>query len=97
MRGVLNPGATLVPIGLDFMEHHEVSHWTDMPMFLPVENLGMVTSSNARALEAGLTVRSLEETLRDTLNWRESLTDQPPVTGLTSERHAELLAHWKQR
>jgi 2'-hydroxyisoflavone reductase len=49
--------------------------------------------SVSRALEAGLTFRPLEETVRATLDEAET-TD---TAGLRPEREAELLAAWHER
>ena len=51
-----------------------------------------------RALAAGMTFRSLADTVRDTLDWvRREPRPLPLQAGLTPEREAELLAAWKKR
>ena len=51
-------------------------------------------------LKAGLTVRSMEDTARDTLAWWKTLPAERQAaikTGFTPEREAALLALWKAR
>ncbi len=49
----------------------------------------------SRALAAGLTPRSLRETITDTLRWAESAGATSPK--LSAQREAELLARWHSR
>ena len=82
-----------------FLAEHEVAEWSDMPFYIAdAAEQPVQTISNARALAAGLTLRPLAESARDTL--ATDLRD-PPVDerkgGITREREAELLAVWHSR
>ncbi len=61
----------------------------------------VLTADPDAALAAGLRLRPLAETVRDTLEWatRELATGQspPPGTGLDPVRETELLARWSAR
>lgn len=53
---------------------------------------GFAARSGAAARVAGLTHRSLEETLRDTLVWEETQSEHPHGAGLTDDEQRDLLA-----
>jgi 2'-hydroxyisoflavone reductase len=56
---------------------------------------GFGTVNCAKAIEAGLRIRPLTETIRDTLNWQATRpADYQWRGGLTPEREAELLQEW---
>jgi len=71
------------------------------PWILPLgDSANTMNISNARAIEAGLTFRPIDLTLRDTLAWWQSLPEDRRAKNrfvLTSEREAEILAAWKAR
>lgn len=79
----------------------DVAPWSELPLWVgdDADVSGMCRTPNARALAAGLTLRPLAETARDTLAWARTLTGEPPrqVDGrytaktLTREREAEVL------
>jgi hypothetical protein len=63
--------------------------WLPLPEFA-----GFATRDATAARDAGLTVRSLSETARDTLSWFR--TNNGPVTGLTIEEERVLLKEWRE-
>ncbi|HOX26203.1 MAG TPA: NAD-dependent epimerase/dehydratase family protein [Candidatus Krumholzibacteria bacterium] len=94
--------AELVWVDADFLEEQGVGAWRDMPCWIPAEgdHAGFGSRSVNKAFAAGLTVRPLVDTLRDTLAWydelpaerRESVTNR---AGLTPERETAVLAAWR--
>jgi len=63
-----------------------------VPLWLPrPEYDGMLAHDPTPSLEAGLRLRPLEETSRDTLAWLRATPDAP-VTGISREREQQLLA-----
>ncbi|HEY3962350.1 MAG TPA: SDR family oxidoreductase [Gaiellaceae bacterium] len=69
----------------------EVGPWMELPLWLPgTEYAGMMQADISRALAAGLTLRSVEETARDTLAWALQAGEQRET--LSRAREAELLA-----
>ncbi|HEX7438331.1 MAG TPA: NAD-dependent epimerase/dehydratase family protein [Caldimonas sp.] len=92
--------AQLTWVPTAFLEKENVQAWTDLPVWVPGEgdSIGFARRDIGRALRAGLTFRPLATTAADTLVW---FRDQPaarqakPRSGLTPEREAEVLAHWK--
>lgn len=67
-----------------------------LPLWLPMPDYaGFMDRDVSAALDAGLVVRPLEETARDTLDWLRR-TREAAVTGLTTEEHRELLHQWSR-
>jgi 2'-hydroxyisoflavone reductase len=92
------PRLTWVPA--DFLEAHDVSPWTDLPVWVPGqgESGGFARRRTDRALRAGLTFRPLTTTAADTLAWfrqQPEARQAKPKTGLTPAREAEVLSAWK--
>ncbi|HSS79994.1 MAG TPA: NAD-dependent epimerase/dehydratase family protein [Gaiellaceae bacterium] len=88
-RQVTGSDATLAYVPDALLVEHEVGEWMELPLWLTDPQFaGMLDTDVSRALEAGLTFRPLEETVRDTLE-HAAIVDG---VGLTPEREAELLA-----
>jgi nucleoside-diphosphate-sugar epimerase len=91
--------ATFTFVPLDFLKQQKVEAWSEMPVWAGDE-LGLARTKIDRALNIGLTFRSLDVTARDTLAWFKSLPQDRQSkmrAGLTSEREAEVLAAWKKK
>ena len=81
----------------DFLRTHNVSPWSDMPVWVPGggEDGGFAKRSNQRAIVAGLTFRPMAQTAPDTLAWFKSQPAERRATlkaGLKPEREKEVLA-----
>lgn len=85
----------------NFLLNNEVAPWSDMPMWLPIEQpefAGVFEVSGDKAFEAGLVIRPIEETIRDTLAWGKSRPSEYEMkAGISRERERELLKLWKGR
>lgn len=93
---VCNPQAQLTWLSESFLLDHKVEPWSEMPVWLPEKESAMDTCSNARAIAAGLKIRPLAETFRDTLAWAKTRpADYAWRAGMKPEREAELLREWK--
>ena len=66
---VIGSGAVPVPVTEEILERHEVAPFSELPLWVPAAYNGMSRTSIARAVDAGLTFRPLEETVRETLDW----------------------------
>ncbi|WKN48329.1 NAD-dependent epimerase/dehydratase family protein [Nocardioides sp. Arc9.136] len=79
----------------DALEAHGVEPWAgprSLPLWLPrPEYDGLVAHDADPSLDAGLVVRPVEDTARDTLAWLRATPDAP-VTGLTRDEEAAVLA-----
>jgi 2'-hydroxyisoflavone reductase len=80
----------------EFLTAQNVAPFSDLPLWLPESAWGMSTVKVARAVAAGLSMRSLADTVRDTLAWHEARKDGAVAlkSGLSPEREAELLRAW---
>ncbi len=93
--------ATFTWVSEAFLREHEVMAWSDMPVYLPEENVpqlaGFMFVNCDRAFAAGLSIRPLSDTVRDTLEWAQTdLADQPLNAGIDAERERLLLAQWNE-
>ena len=86
-----------------FLLDEGVRPYTEMPLWVPA-SVGRLNMPIERALAAGLRHRDVDETIRDTRAWAESLDGAAGQvdaggrvrrpTALTPEREAELLERW---
>jgi 2'-hydroxyisoflavone reductase len=77
-----------------FLDEHGVEEWSDLPVWISGEP-GFMLFDPSRAIVAGLTFRSIDETVRDTLAWDRTREQIWPMgAGLARERERELLASW---
>jgi|SRR5262245_47633061 len=68
-----------------------VQPWSELPLWLPgAQHAGLLRADVTRALAAGLTLRPLEETARDTLAWSLETGEHHPR--LSREKEREILA-----
>jgi len=96
----INPKADIVWVDEDFLLKNCVAPWSDLPMWLSKEANadGMDTIDLSKPLANGLKFRPMEDTLRDTLAYSNSLpSDYRPRAGLSREREEELIALWLNR
>jgi 2'-hydroxyisoflavone reductase len=82
-----------------FLLEQKVEPWSDLPLWIPQsdpDSIGMGTVDAGLAMGAGLSFRSLPETITDTLEWLGG-REGPLAAGLTTEREWDLLALWRER
>ena len=94
-RPATKPVARWVPA--DTLAAQNVAPWSDMPVWVPSsgDEAGFAATSAARALRAGLTIRPMRETVRDTLRWhlaRPEAERNALKAGIKPEREAAVLA-----
>lgn len=103
-RDVSASGARLVWVDESFLLEQGVGQWMELPLWLPERSSAVLSADVSRAVAAGLRFRPLEETVRDTLAWAESVgvTTAPlaggrefGAAGMDPERERELLAAWR--
>ena len=102
----LQPSARLQWVDEAFLLAQGVAPWSDLPLWLPRAQSGMLAVNLDRARATGLLCRPLTQTLRDTAGGlaaagesAPSSADGPPrpAVGLTVQREAALLAGWQAR
>lgn len=91
------PAAAVTWVPDDFLAAQGVEPWAgpdSIPVWLPRPQYDGMLAHDARpALDAGLTVRSLAETVHDTRAWLDA-DPAARIDGITREREAALLATW---
>jgi len=95
-------GAGTVPIWVDeaFLQERGVAPWSELPLWVPQtpDQAGFDAVAVGRAIAEGLRFRPIDETVRDTLAWAQTLpADRPRRAGLAPEKEAEVLRAWKAR
>jgi 2'-hydroxyisoflavone reductase len=86
----------------EFLAAQRVRPWGDMPVWIPPkgDTAGFAMISIKKALDKGLTFRSVGDTTQATLDWfrKQSAERQAKLrAGITAEREAEVLAAWHAR
>src|SRR5690349_16524396 len=88
-REVAGSDATFRWVSDELLTGREVGEWMELPLWVAdPEMTGIHQAVVTRAIEAGLTFRALDETVRDTLELAEPVDG----VGLASERERDLLA-----
>jgi len=78
-----------------FLLAHDVAPWMDLPLWIPpsIDASGILNINVRKALIAGLRIRRLADTIRDTLTWFTTLPrDHVARAGLTPDRETSLLS-----
>jgi 2'-hydroxyisoflavone reductase len=93
----IGSSARLTWVSADFLEQQKVAPWSDMPVWVPSvgEDAGLPRTKATRAVDRGLTFRTLQATAKDTLDWYRSQPPErraKPKAGLAREREAAVLA-----
>ncbi len=95
-QSAAGPGAAEV-VWMDgpWLEAQDVEPWTQVPMWVGSDpsDAGFNAFANTAARAAGLELRPMAQTVKDTLAWFEGGRDALK-TGLSPEREAELIAAW---
>jgi 2'-hydroxyisoflavone reductase len=100
-KKVAHPSAAPAPTWIpeQFLRTHDPGFPDDIPIWAAAtgDTAGFAHTSAARALRAGLHIRPIEQTVRDTLLWHLSrpASEQAQLkAGLTSAREQEILTAW---
>lgn len=102
LRLALQSDAEWVPATSAFLQAEGVAGWSDLPVWLPSEGdyAGFHQRSCARAVQAGLTFRSIESTAIDFIAWwntqDEARRSAPLRAGLSPEREHSLIKKLKE-
>jgi 2'-hydroxyisoflavone reductase len=102
-RDVSGSDAEIVWVDEELLLERGVSPWMELPLWVPTDDAGFLQANVAAALAMGLTIRPLEETVRDTLTWASQsgadLVTEGPIgeAGMPPDREAELLEAWSAR
>ncbi|MFL6246155.1 MAG: NAD-dependent epimerase/dehydratase family protein [Thermoanaerobaculia bacterium] len=102
IKAVTTAGAQFTWVPASFLEEQKVAPWSDMPVWIPPigEYAGFTSISIRKALDAGLTFRSLADTAETTLAFNAGRPEERQAklrAGLAPEREKEVLAAWKAK
>jgi 2'-hydroxyisoflavone reductase len=89
--------ASPVWVDEEFLLAHEVAPWQELPVWIPSqsESAGMLSVDVQRSVDAGLTFRSIDDVVGDTLAWDRTRRDTPLRGPLAPEKEQAVLAAWK--
>lgn len=95
-RAVSGSDARVTWVPEEHLLAQKVAPWSDLPLWIPRADTNglLITGSDERALAEGLTLRAIEETVRDTLAWDRTRAPGARRAGLDAKREAEVLAAW---
>ncbi|RJR06765.1 NAD-dependent dehydratase [Candidatus Parcubacteria bacterium] len=103
-KSVSNSDAELVWADESFLLENKVAPWTEMPLWIPEEHpltdggepwRGASTISIEKALQHRLTVRPVEDTIKDILDWEQTRSDEERKAGIHRDKEKEVLDAWK--
>lgn len=98
-KAVSGSDASFVWVDEEFLVREQIAAWSELPLWLPEseESLkGFMFVNSDKAIEAGLTFRSLTETVADTLKWHQtSAANEKLKAGLDPEKEKNLLTQWQ--
>jgi 2'-hydroxyisoflavone reductase len=101
IRAITSAKVSFTWVDADFLRANEVGEWMEMPVWVypSEETRGFSAYDCTRAIQAGLSFRSLADTARDTLDWWKALPEdqQAMRTGIDPEKEARILAAWHAR
>ena len=93
---MLNTEASFTWVDEEFLKANKLRPYMDLPLWLPKGQFGHL--DNRRAVAAGLTFRSIADTIRDTEAWlRTRSAAYEWRAGLPPTREHELLRAWRAR
>ncbi len=99
IKKVTNTESRFTWVDADFLAARKVRPWSDMPVWVPPRGgeAGFAEISIKKALDKGLTFRSVPDTARATLDWFRKQTPERQSklkAGIKPERETEVLAAW---
>jgi 2'-hydroxyisoflavone reductase len=79
-----------------FLLENGVQPWQDFPIWMPADGNGVHHKNIQKALDAGLVLHSVHETIEDLWRWWQAERADTPLKGgsLSPERERELLDKW---
>jgi nucleoside-diphosphate-sugar epimerase len=98
-KTVSNSDNSITWVSEEFLLQEQVTPWSEMPLWLPEAAAphmkGFMFINCDKAVAAGLTFRSLRNTVKDTLTWYETdCVNEELKAGIDGERETSLLRKW---
>ncbi len=97
-QAVSGSDTTITYVPYDFLQTHEVQPWQDLPLWVPQEGdrLGFHFFSIEKALQHGLTLRPLADSVEQILEWWPTQERELKI-GISAEKEQKVLAAWHAR
>lgn len=97
-KSVSGSNANFVWMDEQWLLENEVGPWMELPLWIPEGDDALMRLSVQHGIDAGLTFRPIEDTIRATLAWDQA-RPQPEKrgAGMAPDREAALLEKWKER
>jgi len=99
VKAVSKSDAEFVWVSEEFLKRESVEEWSEMPLYLAESSeaaQGFLSANVDKALAKGLKFRPFGDTIRETIDWRKTKTDELKA-GISAEREAELLRKWHEQ
>lgn len=101
-RDAVGAKATFTYTTAAFLDAQKVNGWSDLPVWVPPEGdtAGFTQRSIAKALSKGLTFRPFADTVKATLAFYETQSEERKAqlrAGLAADREARVLAAWREK
>lgn len=90
-------GSDAAPVWVDeaFLLEYGIQPWSGLPLWAPMDSMGLMQVDVGKALSAGLRFRPLVETVEDTLEWDRS-HGTALSTGLSPAEESAALKAWQE-
>lgn len=100
-KKVAPKGTKVTWVSNDFMQENDVQPWRDILMWADSESVGAgaLTWSSEKAIKDGLTFRPVDDTVRATVDWFQTLPEKRQAklrAGMSMEKEAKVLAAWHE-
>lgn len=99
IKNICESDAEFVWASEEFMKREAVEEWSEMPLYLAESReaaQGFLSANIDKTLAKGLKFRPLSDTIRETIDWRKTKTDELKA-GISAEREAELIRKWSEQ
>jgi 2'-hydroxyisoflavone reductase len=99
IKTVTGSDVTFTWVDEKFLKRENIREWSEMPLYLAEsdrEAQGFLSANIDKALQFGLEFRPLSDTIRETLDWRQTVNDELKA-GINVEREKELLRKWREQ
>lgn len=99
IKNVTQSSANFTWVSEGFLKEQNVEAWSEMPLYLHESEIdwqGFLSVNIDKALEKGFSFHDLNDTIRTTFNWRNSIKNELKA-GISAERESELLEKWHER